>query len=87
MPNVSDEGWTKVKEDVFSKQIIELNKMLAPIYKKHSTHDEIKDIIAFYQTELDKKWHVKTQSLARKHGHRLVMEHAARSIHTELYNQ
>lgn len=55
MPNVSDENWAKVKADVFDKQIIELNKKLVPIYKKHFTHDEIKGIIAFYQTEVGKK--------------------------------
>ena len=55
MSNVSDEAWAKVKEDVFDKQIEELNKKLVPIYKKHFTHDEIKGIIAFYQTEVGKK--------------------------------
>ena len=61
MPNVSDEAWAKVKEDVFDKQIAELNKKLVPIYKKHFTIDEIKNIIAFYQTETGKK-------LAQKNG-------------------
>ena len=51
----------KVKEDVFDKQIAELNKKLVPIYKKHFTIDEIKNIIAFYQTETGKK-------LAQKNG-------------------
>ena len=61
MPNVSDENWAKVKEDVFDKQITELNKKLVPIYKKHFTLDEIKNIVAFYQTETGKK-------LAQKNG-------------------
>lgn len=55
MPKVSDDTWAKVKENVFDKKIEELNKKLVPIYKKHFTHEEIKDIIAFYQTETGKK--------------------------------
>lgn len=66
MPNVSDENWAKVKADVFDKQIIELNKKLVPIYKKHFTHDEIKGIIAFYQTEVGKKMAHKSVVLAQE---------------------
>jgi hypothetical protein len=66
MPNVSDENWTEVKADVFDKQIIELNKKLVPIYKKHFTHDEIKGIIAFYQTEVGKKMAQKSAVLAQE---------------------
>lgn len=66
MPNVSDENWAKVKADVFDKQIIELNKKLVPIYKKHFTHDEIKGIIAFYQTEVGKKMAQKSAILAQE---------------------
>jgi|LFRM01.1.fsa_nt_gb hypothetical protein len=66
MPNVSDENWAKVKADVFDKQIIELNKKLVPIYKKHFTHDEIKGIIAFYQTEVGKKMAQKSAVLAQE---------------------
>jgi hypothetical protein len=66
MPNVSDEAWAKVKEDVFDKQIEELNKKLVPIYKKHFTHDEIKDIIAFYQTETGRKMAQKSAVISQE---------------------
>ena len=87
MPNVSDENWAKVKADVFDKQIIELNKKLVPIYKKHFTHDEIKGIIAFYQTEVGKNGAEKRSPRPRKHGNRTAMGHAVRSIHSGLPHQ
>jgi len=54
-PNVPQEFWEAARRDVFNKEIVELNKKLIPIYEKHFTHEEIKQLIAFYTSPLGKK--------------------------------
>ena len=59
-PGVTDEQWAAVKKEVFDVEVIELNKQLIPVYKKHFTQDEVKAIIAFYETPAGKKLAEKT---------------------------
>jgi len=54
-PGVTDEQWAAVKKDVYDVEVAELNKQLIPVYKKHFTQDEVKAIIAFYETPVGKK--------------------------------
>lgn len=54
-PNVPQVFWESAKRDVFDKEIVELNKKLIPVYQKCFTADEIKQLIAFYQSPLGKK--------------------------------
>ena len=54
-PGVSEEKWAAVKKEVFDVEVAELNKQLIPIYKKHFTQDDVKAIIAFYETPVGKK--------------------------------
>ena len=54
-PEVTEEKWAALKKDVFDVEVAELNKMLVPIYKKHFTPEEIKAILAFYETPVGKK--------------------------------
>jgi uncharacterized protein len=54
-PDVPNEKWAALKKDVFDVEVAELNKMLVPVYKKHYTPDEVKAIIAFYETPVGKK--------------------------------
>ncbi|QGY43530.1 DUF2059 domain-containing protein [Maribellus comscasis] len=44
-----DEVWQQVRTEVFDTEIEELTKQLIPVYKKHFTHDDIKELIAFYE--------------------------------------
>lgn len=60
MPNVPDSAWADIKTEVFDEQIKALNKQLIPIYQKHFTHEDVKAIIAFYQTEAGKNLAAKT---------------------------
>ncbi len=66
MPSVDESAWPKVKSDVWEKQIAELNQKLVPIYRKHFTHDDIKSLIAFYQTDIGKKLAEKTPLISRE---------------------
>ena len=44
-----------LKKEVFDVEVAELNKQLIPIYKKHFTQEDVKAIIAFYETPAGKK--------------------------------
>lgn len=63
-PGVTDEQWAAVKKDVFDVEVAELNKQLIPVYKKHFTQDEVKAIIAFYESPTGKKLAEKTPLVA-----------------------
>ena len=54
-PGVTDEQWAAVKKEVFDIELAELSKQLIPIYKKHFTQEEVKAIIAFYESPTGKK--------------------------------
>lgn len=60
MSGIPDSAWPKVKTEVFDAQVKSLNQKLIPIYQKHFTQQEIKAIIAFYQTEAGKSLAEKT---------------------------
>lgn len=63
-PGVTDEQWAAVKKDVFDVEVAELNKQLIPVYKKYFTQDEVKAVIAFYETPAGKKLAEKTPLIA-----------------------
>lgn len=54
-PNVPQLTWDMAKREAFDKEIIELNKKLIPIYQKNFAPADIKRLIEFYQSPLDKK--------------------------------
>ena len=51
-PKVPNEFWEKVKIEVDTSVLLELN---IPIYDKYLSHEEIKATIAFYETPVGKK--------------------------------
>jgi len=59
-PDVTDEQWATLKKEVFDVEVAELNKQLIPIYKKHFTQDDVKALIAFYESPIGKKMAEKT---------------------------
>jgi len=63
-PGVTDEQWSAVKKEVFDVEVTELNKQLIPIYKKHFMQDDVKALIAFYETPAGKKLAEKTPLIA-----------------------
>jgi len=54
-PGVTEEQWAAVKKEVFDVEVAELSKQLIPIYKKHFTQEDVKAIIAFYESPIGKK--------------------------------
>ena len=52
-PNIPETFWTEFMKEVDANQLIELN---VPIYDKHLTHEDIKGIIAFYESPVGKKF-------------------------------
>lgn len=52
MPEVPTEFWKEVMKEVNPDKMIEL---IIPIYKKHFTQEEIRQLVTFYQSPLGKK--------------------------------
>ncbi|MCL6101714.1 MAG: DUF2059 domain-containing protein [Bacteroidetes bacterium] len=59
-PEVTDAKWAALKKDVFDVEVAELNKQLIPVYKKLFTQEEVKAIVAFYESPAGKKLAEKT---------------------------
>ena len=54
-PEVSAEKWKKVVEVLKTKSTASLAELLAPIYAKHVTRNEIQELNKFYTTEIGAK--------------------------------
>ena len=52
MPKVPNEFWDEIMNEVDERSLIDL---IIPIYKKHYTPEDVKAIIAFYETPIGKK--------------------------------
>jgi hypothetical protein len=76
-PEISDEACRKVEETFNVKVIDRMVDLYAPIYIKYLTLDDLKQIVAFYQTPAGKKWGEATPSITlegTKMGQQLGME-------------
>ena len=51
-PQVPQKFWDDVMKEFDTKSMIDL---IVPIYDKHLTHDDVKGLIAFYQSPLGRK--------------------------------
>ncbi len=56
--DIPDEFWN----DLFKEMLTDMIKLMIPWYEKHFTHEEIKELIKFYESPLGKKM-VKVQPL------------------------
>ena len=54
-PGIPQTKWASVKKEVFDVEVAGLIKQLIPIYKKHFTKEEVKAIVAFYESPIGKK--------------------------------
>ena len=54
-PEVTEAKWAAMKKDVFDVEVKDLQKMLIPVYKKLFTPEEVKAIVAFYESPVGKK--------------------------------
>jgi uncharacterized protein len=66
MPEIQDEEWAKIKADVFDAEIQKLEEQLMPVYKKYFTHEDVKAIIAFYESKAGKNLAAKTPAITQE---------------------
>lgn len=48
--------WEELKMEITQASIDDLTEMLAPVYAKHLTEEDLQGMIAFYETPLGKKY-------------------------------
>jgi len=53
-PKMKSGAFDKI-EELIVKELSKLNELLFPIYKKHLSHDDLKAIIAFYESDAGKR--------------------------------
>ncbi|WP_221409040.1 DUF2059 domain-containing protein [Reichenbachiella versicolor] len=54
--SVPQEYWDDMEKEFKSTSLTDLVGMLVPIYQKHLTQDDLKEIISFYESPLGKKF-------------------------------
>ena len=52
MPNVPQEFWNGFEKEIRTNEMIDL---VVPIYDRHFTHQDIRELIAFYQSRVGRK--------------------------------
>lgn len=55
MADAPEGAWDRLYKEVFQPEVEELYKTLLPVYKKHFTHDDIKELIKFYESPIGQK--------------------------------
>lgn len=55
LPNVPEDFWKSAEEEIMKTILDDIVNMLAPVYNKHLTQDDLKGIIQFYETPVGKK--------------------------------
>ncbi len=53
MPNVPEKFWSDFMKDVRTEELVDL---IVPIYDRNLTHDDIKELIRFYDSATGKKF-------------------------------
>jgi len=59
-PNVDAAIWEEFEKEFLNTSLNDLVEMLVPVYSKHMTQADLKNVIAFYQTPTGKKYADKT---------------------------
>ena len=63
MPSVANDFWNEFMKEANAD---ELTNMIVPVYAKHYTEDELKELIAFYKTPIGKKMVEKLPQIAQE---------------------
>jgi uncharacterized protein len=58
--NVPESVWADFEKEFSQTSMDDLVEMMVPIYQRHMTEDELKNIIKFYETPAGKKYAEKT---------------------------
>lgn len=54
-PSAPEEIWTEFQKEFSTTSLDDLVSMLAPIYEKHLTENDLKELIKFYESPVGKK--------------------------------
>lgn len=65
-PSVPSNVWEDLKKEFSKTSLDDLTKMLVPVYSKHLTVDDLKQLIEFYQTPVGKKFAKKTPLIMKE---------------------
>ena len=52
LPQVKEAFWNEFRKELSADELV---KLIIPLYDKHLTHPEIKELIKFYETPVGKK--------------------------------
>jgi hypothetical protein len=63
LPQVKDAFWVEFRKELSAEELI---KLIIPLYDKHLTHPEIKELIKFYETPVGKKMIAVMQPLPQR---------------------
>lgn len=63
MPNVPADFWDEFEKQADTNELVEL---IVPIYEAHFTDDEIKQLIAFYESPVGKKLSAETPAVSQE---------------------
>lgn len=64
--NVEQDIWDELENDFLETSLKDLTEMLAPVYSKYMTKDDLKEVIKFYQTPVGKKFAQKTPFITQE---------------------
>lgn len=65
-PDIDDNTWAGIEKEFLEVSLNDLIDMLAPVYEKHLTITDLKEIIKFYQTPAGKKYASKTPLITQE---------------------
>jgi len=63
---VKEETWTELEKEFQNTSMHDLIDLLAPVYQKHLTIDDLKELIKFYETPVGKKFASKTPFITQE---------------------
>ena len=63
---VKEETWTELEKEFQNTSMDDLIDLLAPVYQKHLTIDDLKELIKFYETPVGKKFASKTPFITQE---------------------
>ena len=64
--DLKDEDWNSIEEYINKESFPNLINQLSPVYQKHLSEEDLKTIIAFYNSEAGKKFAEKTPLIAQE---------------------
>ena len=65
-PDIPANVWSMMEKEIKNEGLDDLLEKMIPIYKKHFTHTEIKELVAFYTSPIGKKLADKTPVMTQE---------------------